>query len=81
MNGFGPDGGASLAECIKSNGTLLELNVNGNRLNTPNAFAIAQALAVNTTLQVLKVSRNYREVSGRFDEFRWQTTKSIPMAL
>lgn len=55
MNGFGPEGGGSLADCIKSNGTLQELNVSGNRLNTPNAFAIAQALAVNTTLQVLKV--------------------------
>lgn len=55
MNGFGPEGGACLAECIKHNGTLQELNVNGNRLNTPNAFAIGQALAVNTSLQVLKV--------------------------
>jgi hypothetical protein len=55
MNGFGPDGGLILAECIKQNGALEEFNINANRLNTPNAFAIAQALLANDSLQVLKV--------------------------
>ena len=55
MNGFGPDGGPSLAECIKKNSVLEEFNINGNRLNTQNAFTIGQALLVNETLQVLRV--------------------------
>jgi hypothetical protein len=55
MNGFGPDSGPALADCIKQNNILEELNINGNRLNTTNAFAIAQALSINDTLQVLKV--------------------------
>ncbi len=55
MNGFGPTGGQILAECIKQNGALEEFNISANRLNTPNAFAIAQALLANDSLQVLKV--------------------------
>jgi hypothetical protein len=55
MNGFGPDGGQILADCIKQNGALEEFNISANRLNTPNAFAIAQALLANDSLQVLKV--------------------------
>ncbi len=34
---------------------LEEFNISANRLNTPNAFAIAQALLANDSLQVLKV--------------------------
>ena len=55
MNGFGPEGGQILADCIKQNSALEEFNINSNRLNTPNAFAIAQALLSNDTLEVLKV--------------------------
>jgi Ran GTPase-activating protein (RanGAP) involved in mRNA processing and transport len=55
MNGFGPVGGQILADCIKQNNCLQEFNINGNRLNTTNAFAIAQALSSNETLHVLKV--------------------------
>jgi len=55
MNGFGPVGGQILADCIKQNSCLEEFNINRNRLNTTNAFAIAQALSSNETLQVLKV--------------------------
>jgi Ran GTPase-activating protein (RanGAP) involved in mRNA processing and transport len=55
MNGFGPTAGQFLGDCIKQNSTLEELNVSTNRLNTTNAFAIAQALSTNDTLHVLKV--------------------------
>jgi hypothetical protein len=55
MNGFGPSGGQILADCIKQNSGLEELNINANRLNTTNAFAIAQALVSNESLEVLKV--------------------------
>lgn len=57
MNGFGPEGGQALADCIKNNRALEELNISRNRLNTPNALAIAQALLQNDSLQVLKVRR------------------------
>ncbi len=55
MNGFGPDGGQILADCIKQNAALEELNISSNRLNTRNAFAIAEALLSNDSLRVLKV--------------------------
>lgn len=55
MNGFGPVAGQVLADCIKQNSALEEFNISTNRLNTTNAFAIAQALTTNETLQVLKV--------------------------
>jgi hypothetical protein len=55
MNGFGPTGGQILADCIKQNNNLEEFNINSNRLNTTNAFAIAQALLSNESLQVLQV--------------------------
>jgi hypothetical protein len=44
-----------LADCIKQNGALEEFNISANRLNTTNAFAIAQALLSNDSLQVLNV--------------------------
>ena len=55
MNGFGPDGGQALADCINQNRALEEFDISTNRLNTQNAFAIAQALASNDSLQILKV--------------------------
>ena len=55
MNGFGPDGGKILADCIHQNGALEELNISSNRLNTQNAFSIAQAILANDSLRVLKV--------------------------
>jgi Ran GTPase-activating protein (RanGAP) involved in mRNA processing and transport len=55
MNGFGPVGGQILADCIKQNCILEEFNISANRLNTTNAFAIAEALSSNQTLQILKV--------------------------
>lgn len=56
MNGFGPAGGKMLADCIQQNAALEELNISANRLNTRNAFAIAQALLSNDSLRVLRVS-------------------------
>lgn len=55
MNGFGPEVGQILADCIKTNSALEEFNISGNRLNTPNAFSIAQALASNDSLEVFRV--------------------------
>jgi hypothetical protein len=60
MNGFGPDGGYILAECIRQNAALTELNISANRLNTSTAFAIAQALLSNDSLEILKVLISFR---------------------
>lgn len=63
-NGFGPDGGQALADFIKQNGDLEELNINANRLNTTNAFAIAQALLINESLQILHIDDNQINCDG-----------------
>ena len=55
MNGFGPETGQILADCIKHNSALVEFNISGNRLTTANAFSIAQGFLENKTLEVLKV--------------------------
>jgi hypothetical protein len=55
MNGLGTNGGEAIADCIKYNAAIEQLNISTNRLTTSNAFAIAQALLVNDSLHVLKV--------------------------
>lgn len=81
MNGFGPDGGQILADCIKQNSALEEFNINSNRLNTPNAFAIAQALLANDSMQVLKVSHFRTTAKESFNRsmFRLPIIRSIAM--
>lgn len=56
-NGFGPNEGQFIGDCIRQNGALEEFNINANRLNTLNAFAIAEGLQVNDSLQILKVKQ------------------------
>lgn len=63
-NGFGPDSGQALADCIKQNSSLEELNINANRLNTTNAFVIAQALLSNESLEVLHIDDNQINCDG-----------------
>lgn len=54
-NGFGPEEGRTIGDCIRQNGALEEFNISWNRLSTINAFGIAEGLQVNDSLQVLKV--------------------------
>ena len=63
-NGFGPDGGQALGDCVKQNRGLEELNINANRLNTSNAFAIAQGLLSNESLEVLYIDDNQINCDG-----------------
>ena len=63
-NGFGPVGGQALADCIKQNRGLEELNINANRLNTTNAFAIAQGLLSNESLEILHIDDNQINCDG-----------------
>ena len=53
------DGVIALAELLKSNTTITDLNLNENNLKDVGAKAIAEALKVNTTLKVLDLSLNY----------------------
>ncbi|CAF1669242.1 unnamed protein product, partial [Didymodactylos carnosus] len=64
MNGFGPDGGQALGDCIKQNGALEELNISNNRLNTENAFTIGNGLLSNDSLQILKIANNQINCDG-----------------
>ena len=53
-----------MAECIRQNRALEELNISRNRLNTSNALAIAQGLLQNDSLQILKIANNQINCDG-----------------
>ena len=52
-NQLGPEGGAKLAEALKTNTTLTELDLMGNQLGSEGGAKLAEALQTNTTLKVL----------------------------
>ena len=54
-NGFGPKGGAAIADALSTNESLQELSISGNRLDVESAILIAKALKKNEELKVLKV--------------------------
>lgn len=56
MNGFDNEGAFAVADIIKRNTTLLNLDVSYNRIGTPGAQVIAKALETNDSLKILKVS-------------------------
>ena len=58
-NGFGPEGGAALADAIATNESLVELDISGNRLDIQSAFLIAKVINDNEQLQILKVVLTY----------------------
>ena len=80
MNGFGPHLGLTLADCIRNNSSLQELNINANRLNTSNAIAIGQALLTNDTLKILRVDTCRTLLAIRVVLDRSTRIKSMPMA-
>lgn len=80
-NGFGPEGGAAVAEIISQNDQLQELDISGNRLDINCAGQIAKALRSNETLRTLKVSKStiigpIRSVSVKFLSFNSMTNCS-----
>ena len=59
-NGFDTDGGKALADVIKNNSSLQELNISNTRLTAESAASIANALQVNDSLKTLIVSIKYK---------------------
>ena len=64
-NGFDTDGGKALADVIKNNSSLQELNISSTRLTAESAASIANALQVNDSLKTLIVS----QFSLKFERF------------
>ena len=58
-NGFGPEGGAALADAIATNEALIELDISGNRLDIQSALLIAKAISTNEQLQILRVDNMF----------------------
>lgn len=54
-NGFGPEGGAVIADALATNNSLLEIDISGNRLNADAAVKIAKAIFSNDNLRILRV--------------------------
>ena len=57
-NQLGPEGGAKLAEALKTNTTLTKLDLPGNQLGPEGIASLAEALKTNTTLTTLDLERN-----------------------
>lgn len=60
-NGFGPEGGAAIADALVTNSALQEIDVSGNRLNADVAVRLAKAITINDSIKVLKVN-NFRTI-------------------
>ena len=52
------DGAIAFSECLKTNTTLIELDVSWNNITCKGASVIAEAIQVNTALQKLNISSN-----------------------
>ena len=55
MNGFGMTGALSLAIALKSNTSLLELDISNNRIPMEGAAQFGKIFSSNDTLQILRV--------------------------
>ncbi len=58
FNGFDTDGGKALAEVIKYNSSLQELNISNTRLTAECAASIANSLQINESLKILIVCKS-----------------------
>lgn len=56
-NGFGFEGCVALAEMLKSNNILTELDLTNNRIHPPALIALMRGLVHNKTLKLLNVSK------------------------
>ena len=57
-NNLSDDGAIAFSECLKTNTSLIELNLSGNVIKCKGARAISETLMVNNTLQKLNISYN-----------------------
>lgn len=56
MNGFGREGADAIGKALKTNRTLLELNLYHNRIPENGVQSIANGLQTNDALKILKVT-------------------------
>lgn len=54
-NGFGNEGALALGEALKFNNTLVQLNLNNNRLTDEGVSMLCRGLEFNDTVRVLWV--------------------------
>lgn len=54
-NGFGNEGALAMGEALKSNNTLVHLNLNNNRITNEGVSMLCRGLEFNDTLRVLLV--------------------------
>lgn len=54
-NGFGPEGGAAIADALMTNNSLQEIDISGNRLSADVAIKVAKAIMSNDSIRILKV--------------------------
>lgn len=62
-NGFGPEGGAAVADAMISNNSLLELDVSGNRLTAESAIKMSRMISSNDNIRVLRVKQFVQDYS------------------
>lgn len=54
-NGFGPEGGAAIADALMTNNSLQDIDISGNRLSADVAIKVAKAIMNNDNIRTLKV--------------------------
>ena len=64
MNGLGQDGAECMGKALKTNRTLLQLDISFNRIPERGAGFIAVGLQTNDVLQGIKVSQWVEHWSG-----------------
>ncbi|KAJ3127653.1 NACHT, LRR and PYD domains-containing protein 14 [Nowakowskiella sp. JEL0407] len=63
-NEFGDIGAEKVADCLKSNNTLIELSLNANHIGNKGSNFIGNCLKFNRTLKVLRLEANLIEDDG-----------------
>ena len=56
MNGLSDQGACLIAQALKQNQCLVDLNLSNNRITSEGAKQIANAIVANETLETLRVS-------------------------
>lgn len=65
-NGLGNEGATALADALKSNTTLVDLDISCNRIHQQGAEALVKGIESNETLKILKVCFISLVIAGNF---------------
>jgi Ran GTPase-activating protein (RanGAP) involved in mRNA processing and transport len=63
-NGFGTEGAIALADALKANTVLIELDITDNRILVEGVKAIAKVIASCEVLETLKIGKNPMQLMG-----------------